>query len=87
MDLEKPWDVMSAEERAIFVTHLMYEPNRHRLRPEVQSLGITDWPAAFQNLHDLSTWCDQAEEWLERASIRKADERAMKNRTVWGRKP
>ncbi len=85
--LGKSWDSMSAEERAIFTTHLMYEPNRHQLRPEQEILPITDWIEAFRNLSDLSAWCNRAEEWIERAAIRKADEHASKNRSIWGRRP
>lgn len=85
--LGKSWSEMSAEERAIFTTHLMYEPMRERLTPEPQKMTDAEFAAEMKSLKAREQWIADAEEWLERQAIQKAADREEKNRTDWTKRP
>jgi len=70
--LGRGWDEYSAEERAIFTSHLMQEPRREKLKPEQvrEKLTLEQYTALMTNLDRLSDWCSRGEDWLERRALR-----------------
>jgi hypothetical protein len=92
--LGKPYDEMSADERAIFVTHLMYEPQRERLTPELQPLTQAEFVGECESLKKREQLIAEARSWLaehegeqEREAIKAEARRAAKGRINFGRIP
>lgn len=78
---------MTAAERAICTSHLMYEPHREQLKPEPKSMTAEQFASEMQFMNERKQWIANAEEWMERESIRRASLNDERNRRVWGKIP